>query len=247
MKLSRTFSIVDALRFGFTTAIDNIGFFIKLMLVILGLSLAILFLTVGVAVLPFISQALTTLQQQGIDLLYTPGGMEHLMGMLGLSSFIWPQVISGIVLKAWGSLLTLGMTRIALDYYDMHGSSIKQLFSIWPLIIRNFFATGIAALAIAAGLILLLVPGLIIMTMAVFIPFVIVDKDTGIVQTFRECRVLTTGSRMAILGTIFILALINSVAFFFTFGLGIVITAPASALTLAYIYRKLEALPVPIA
>jgi len=246
MQSSKRFSVVEAIKYGFTTTIDNIGFFSKIMLLVLGLSIALVILTVGASILPFLSLAATTLRNHGIDLLYTPGGIEHLMRMVGITSFIWPQVVSAVLLKGWSSLLALGMTRIALDFYDMRGSSSKQLFACWHLVLRNFIATGIAGFAVAAGLVFFLVPGLIILTITIFIPFVLVDKNTGIVQTFRECRLLTKGSRMAILGTLFILAAINTIAIFFTFGLGAIITAPASVLTLAYIYRKLEALPVPI-
>jgi hypothetical protein len=64
-------------------------------------------------------------------------------------------------------------------------------------------------LAIALGLVLLIVPGVILVTVLWTTPAIAVSEGTGFVGTFRRAFELTRNHRWSILGTLFIIGLLN--------------------------------------
>jgi hypothetical protein len=142
--------------------------------------------------------------------------------------FIPVAILNGIVLESGGVLASLGAAAIAViatywyqgmvveavrDIIDgVRDQTIGGLFSaaapfIWPL-----FAAGVlAGIAIAIGFILLIVPGLFLLTIwAVIVPAIVIDK-TGVMGAFGRSRQLVRDNGWRVFGVIVVLFLLQLV------------------------------------
>jgi hypothetical protein len=76
---------------------------------------------------------------------------------------------------------------------------------------RLFLLVLVLVIIVALGLVLFIVPGLIALSRLAFAPYVMVDKDLGVMETIRESNRLATGRAMAVwsaVGVIFLVGLI---------------------------------------
>jgi MFS family permease len=124
----------------------------------------------------------------------------------------------------------------------------------------------LAALGIAVGFVLLVVPGLILLTIwAVIAPVIVIEKS-GAIDSFRRSRELVRGNGWPVFGTLIVAflivfvagAILSSIALAITDGvilqivfsaLASTVTAPITALVAAVLYYRLLAIqgPPPVA
>ncbi len=162
------------------------------------------------------------------------GGRQSLILWLLITLF-------SIVLQA---VITLGLTRISLKFVDDGKASFGDLFDCVPLFLDYLVAYFIYGLIVFAGLILLVVPGIIWAIQFMFYPLAIVDRGLPPVKALKFSSALTKGSKMDLLLLILLLFLINLLGAL-PLGLGLLITAPLSMVSCAYVYRKLQAREAP--
>ncbi len=88
------------------------------------------------------------------------------------------------------------------------GQSIRWVLGLWfPILGVSIVAT----LGVTAGMLLLVVPGFILLTMWwVAVPAAVVER-TGVAESLRRSAALTSGYRWRIFGMIMVLALLNGV------------------------------------
>src|SRR5919112_5595897 len=139
--------------------------------------------------------------------------------------FIPVAVLNGILLTSGGALVALATTAIGLiatywfqgmvveavvDILDgRRDHSVGSLFSAsTPFIGRLVGAGVLATIVIVIGLILLIVPGLIALTLlAVIAPAIVIDR-VGVIESFRRSRELVRGNGWRVFGVIVVLFLI---------------------------------------
>jgi len=135
-------------------------------------------------------------------------------------------------------------------------SSVGQLFaSVTPVLLTLLAVSILFGAGVAVGFVLLVLPGLFLMTIwAVTAPVVVVER-AGVLQAFRRSHDLVRGNGWSVFAVILVvfvgLAIVSALASLLTAGLGDVasaivawvvtaLTAPLSAVTAAVLYIALR-------
>jgi hypothetical protein len=187
----------------------------------------------GVYARNFVSFTLLALLVGLIDLLVTIFYLApNQVGTLGHFKVVGFDAVVAIFVV----LLTYSLTQATIIYgafQDLRGDRAgiarclaRGLTSIFPVIIGSI----ILWIAIGLASILLLIPGLIVMTMWwVYIPAIVVERKS-IFESFGRSNELTSGSRWAIFGLIFIVYTLSGLVQFVTRTISVfVITMSASS------------------
>jgi len=128
------------------------------------------------------------------------------VGVLGLM-LTW---VVATVATYWYQGMVVEATRDILDGRRDH--TVGSLFgSAAPFIAPLFLVGLLAGIAIVIGLVLLIVPGLILLTIwAVIVPAIVIDR-VGVFDSFGRSRELVRGSGWQVFGVIVVLFLLNLV------------------------------------
>jgi len=135
--------------------------------------------------------------------------------------------------------LSLGYFRFILNAHDDGNTQVSILFSELSKSHLLLMYVITMAIMVACGFLLLIVPGLILLARFMYVPFILIDTDKGLIQSYKESWNLTKGNTLNA-----VLLLLLLVALSYLGGLliiGAFFTYPASLLALAYSYRKLTA------
>jgi len=151
--------------------------------------------------------------------------------------FAFIFILAGMILQLE---LRLGVTKSLIAFADGKKPAIGELFSCFDKRIVTVFVAGILySLMVFLGTLLLIVPGIILGIKFMFFGYFIVDKNAGIMESFKMSSALTDGSKTNIFLFALLLWLINA-AGALCLGIGLIITIPLSMVAVAYVYRKLE-------
>jgi hypothetical protein len=179
-----------------------------------------------------------------------------------LSSISWVLLPIVFALSVIGNTLYQGMVvSLVADVQDgRRDSSVGDLVnSAAPVILPLFLAGLLAGLGIALGFVLLIVPGLILLTIWSVIAPVIVLERTGVIEAFGRSRELVRGHGWQVFGVIVCVFLIivvartvlgaiavgidDSVVMRTLFDvIGSTLTAPVVALVASVLYFRLKGL-----
>jgi hypothetical protein len=142
--------------------------------------------------------------------------------------FIPVAIINGLVLAsgdAWGLGVSFLIALVATFWYQgmvveavrdildgRRDHTVGSLFSSAAPFIATLLGAGLlAGIAIAIGLVLLIVPGLILLTMwAVIVPAIVIDR-TGVMGAFGRSRGLVRDNGWRVFGVIVVLFLLQIV------------------------------------
>ncbi|MDD2679933.1 MAG: hypothetical protein PHO03_03960 [Candidatus Omnitrophica bacterium] len=137
-------------------------------------------------------------------------------------------------------ILTLGLTRIGLKIYAGENFDVSELFGSYSLFLKYFLATILYILAVCAGLVLLIIPGIIIGLRLSQYTYLIVDKGMAPVDALKASLALTKGNAFnlylfwfVLLGVIILGILVLIV--------GVIVAFPVTILANIFVYRYLEA------
>ena len=210
-----SFSIKEAVNFGWETVKGNILFFF-----------ALSFISVAVSLLPEVIQFAL-----GAD---DAKETSPAIVLVALLLFI-------IFVVLW-TMVQLGYIKIALQFCRGEKSSYADLFNTYRLALPYFIASLLYGLIVIAGSILLIVPGIIFGIRFSLFGFCIVEKDAGILGSLKQSYRLTQGSGMklflfflALMGVNFLGALL--------LGIGLFLTIPLSVVACGSVYLKLAGEP----
>lgn len=135
-----------------------------------------------------------------------------LTGLLA-ESFLLSLVALGVSVVA-GTLyqgMVVGLVRDVQD--GRRDSSVGELIeATWPVVLPLIGAGILAGLGIAIGFLLLVVPGLILLTIWSVIAPVIVVERSGAIDAFGRSRALVKGNGWQVFGVIVVVFLITTVA-----------------------------------
>lgn len=141
-------------------------------------------------------------------------------------------------------ILTMAITivgiKIALKFCDDDRRALIEVISFTPRLFLKFAAGYILySLLVAAGIMLLVVPGVYFMLKYQYVIYFIADRDTGIVEAFTRSSDTTVGIKWELLVFLILLWLIN-VAGFLCFFVGLLVSIPVTMVAAAYVYRRLS-------
>ncbi|MEX2105970.1 MAG: hypothetical protein WD810_03625 [Solirubrobacterales bacterium] len=188
-------------------------------------------------------------------------------GLIGQDVALLP--ILAVVSTVAGTLyegMVVGLVRDVQD--GRRDSSMGELVrAALPVLLPLIGAGLLSGLAIGVGFVLLVVPGLYLMTIwAVIAPAIVVER-TGVLAAFSRSRELVRGNGWPVCGAV-VVALLISVSGALVLGsiaegiadgplirivfsaIGSTVTAPVLALVVAVVYYRLQAIetpPVPLA
>jgi hypothetical protein len=177
-------------------------------------------------------------------------------GLLAGSLVLFPlglavSVVAGTLYQG----MVVGLVRDVQD--GRRDSSVGELIeATWPVVLPLIGAGILSGLAIGIGFLLLVVPGLILLTIWAVIAPVIVVERSGVMAAFGRSRELVRGNGWQVFGVIFTVFLIAAIAAAIFGAIGVAIsdsvamrivfnviastlTAPITALAAATIYFRL--------
>ena len=130
--------------------------------------------------------------------------------------------------------------KIALKFCDNDEREIAQVISFTPSLYLRFAGGYILySLLVAAGFVLLIVPGVIWMVKYQYVIYLIADKDTEIGDAFKRSAEITNGVKWELFAFLILLSLIN-LAGVICFFVGLLVTIPVTMVAMAFVYRKLS-------
>lgn len=184
----------EAFRFAFNTIIDNFGFFAKLFLAYLLLSGLGLLVLVGVSLIIFMHPLIEVFQFPGVA--YT----RELFFKIFTSTatpFYFLLFFGALLLFAlFDLILNIGVKNICLRLYDKKTVSVGMIFSRIEILPYAYAASVLYGFILLSGLIIGIVPGFFFGMLFGFFLFSMVDKNTGIFDSFKYSMVLTKGVRL---------------------------------------------------
>lgn len=154
--------------------------------------------------------------------------------------------------------MVVGLVRDVQD--GRRDSSVQDLVdAAWPVVLPLIGVGILAGIGIGIGFLLLVIPGLILLTIWAVIAPVIVVEHSGVIDSFGRSRELVRGNGWQVFGVIFVVFLISAVVagILGAIGAGIsdsvgmrilfnliasTLTAPIAALAAATIYFRLLAI-----
>lgn len=237
------FSIIETLQFAFYAALEHFFFFFSVFftwLISFGFGLTVL----GVLLLyPMRGPIMALLSQvdKAEKTELTKMIMDTLTKELGIAGVIF--LICAFLLY---HVLQFGLIRIAFDIHDKDASSVSELFSGWQFLIKGIAVSFLYYLMVFGGLLLFVIPGIIAGVTFGLALYILIDKNCGIIESFKESARLTYGSRKHIFGLILILITLRQL-FLGAVGLGYIIFWPVTMLAMVFLYRKLQATPIAFA
>ncbi len=135
-------------------------------------------------------------------------------------------------------IISMGLVKIPLLFCDGKKPIIKDLFSQHPLFFKFLGATILYGLAVFAGLLLFIVPGIIIGIKFWFYDYLVIDKKLSPAQALKKSAEITKGIKWELFLFSLLMILIN-VAGLLALGIGLFATIPTSMVATAFVYRKL--------
>ncbi len=150
-----------------------------------------------------------------------------------------PNLIFDILIWIIEIVVAIGIIQISLNLVDNKPAGISDLRTGYKLIIKYILTAILVSLIVVAGLMLLVIPGIIFAVRLQFAPYLVVDKGLGPVAAVRGSWEMTGGSARRILMLDLVMGLITALGAI-VFGVGLLVAAPVSAIAAAFVYRKLR-------
>lgn len=153
-----------------------------------------------------------------------------------------PSILGALVHLGLGTLISMGATAFYLAAHD--NPETATLSTLWhPQPFWKYLGMYIlVVLVIAAGLVLLIVPGIIFALMFMFAPFIVIEREVGPIDAMKESHRITRGHKWPLLGLVALLVLINLLGLL-ALVVGLLISVPVSTLALVHAYRLLSGEP----
>ncbi|MCE5241574.1 MAG: zinc-ribbon domain-containing protein [Desulfobacteraceae bacterium] len=139
-------------------------------------------------------------------------------------------------------LTSMGLLKTALNLYDGKPHAMRDLFSCGPLFLNYFYASLLYGLMLAAGSLLLVLPGIYLACRNLLYAFAIVDRGLSPVESLKMSFAWTRGHVLKLIGFSLALLGINLLGAI-PLLLGLVVTLPTSLAASAHVYRKLSGGP----
>ncbi len=135
-------------------------------------------------------------------------------------------------------VISMGLIRLSLDFLDGKRPHMTEIFSPANLFIKFLTASVLYAAASIAGLILLIIPGLILGIRLMFFDYFVIDKGMDGLSAVKESWKITQGLFWPL--SVFVsLAILINIAGILLFGLGLIVTIPVTIVAEAFLYREL--------
>lgn len=162
-----------------------------------------------------------------------------LLCVLGIVRGYNGSALALLFFLAFVAIVQLGFIKILLNITGNKPAVLKQLFGKHNLSVRYLIGTIGYTIMTLIGLCLLIVPGVLYAIRYSMWGFLLVNKDLDLVDSFKESKRITQGSKKDLFSLYLVLLGCNVVGVLLL-GAGLLISLPISLLIVAYAYRKLQ-------
>jgi hypothetical protein len=136
-------------------------------------------------------------------------------------------------------VLDLGLIKISLKFVDKSKGTFGNLFGCFHLLSKYILASVLYILLVLAGIILLIVPGIIWGIKYGLYAYVIVDEEVGPLAALKKSGAITLGVKWDLFLFGLLLGLMN-LAGALCLCVGLFATIPTTMVAMAYAYRTLR-------
>jgi uncharacterized membrane protein len=140
---------------------------------------------------------------------------------------------------AVNTLLQLGTVRIFTRLARGLPATLTLLFGELPRLMSGIVASLFYVIAVMAGLVLLVVPGIVLALGLQLFVYALVDQDLDPMEALRESWRLTYGYKLTLLGVNLVMLLVSVAVIVLTCGLGFLAVVPILSLAQSVIYHSL--------
>ncbi len=135
-------------------------------------------------------------------------------------------------------VISLGLIKISILFFDTGKAEFADLFRQYPLVLKYLGSSILYGLIVFAGTILLIVPGIIWGIKFWFYDYFIVDQGAGPVEALKKSSAATRGAKGKLFVFLIVLGLVNLLGLL-CLGIGLFATVPTTMIAIAFVYRKL--------
>lgn len=183
--------------------------------------------------------------QSLLDMIFiqgSPAGMAEFGGEsrnLPTGGSVVYLVVSRVVSQVVSLFLSLGLTRVALNFVSGGDVSVGQLFGEGHKLLRAIGASILFGVMVLLGMLLLVVPGVYLALRYGQYMVAIVDRDLGVMEAFSYSSSITTNNRLNLflLGLLSILVMLAGLI---ACGVGLIFAGPVVWLTSIVAYRWMQ-------
>ncbi|MFH1479122.1 MAG: hypothetical protein ABIG92_05045 [Candidatus Omnitrophota bacterium] len=211
--LKQKFSKGEAIRFGWKTMKANLWFFVGLIALVIAINIII--------------------NLVGLPLQIQKTPEQITAGLVFFALFI---LIVRLITQAF---IELGITRVTLKLSDGKKAFFSDILSRVSSVFNFLLATLAYTLAIAIGIALLIIPGIIVAVRCQFFGFFIVEENAGPIESLKKSWGLTKGSTWNIILFNLLCALID-IAGILCLLIGAFAAIPTTRIARAFVFRRLE-------
>lgn len=141
--------------------------------------------------------------------------------------------ILGIIL---GSYAGLGLTNVALKVAKNESVALSDYFDTFSYFWRYLLGQILYYVAVTIGVFLLIVPGIIVALKFFLFPYFIIEKNMGVIDSFKASNKAIYGSKSNLL-LFGILGMLINILGLICFGVGLFISIPIVSIAQAAIYK----------
>jgi uncharacterized membrane protein len=156
------------------------------------------------------------------------------------------SIASGII----GLFVEIGIVTFIIRAHD--SVETVRIHDLWNPKVFLYYLGGqiLVGLTVIIGLVLLVIPGIIAALGLMFTSYLIVDKNRGPIEAYKESWRITKGHRWQLASLVAMIVLLNILGLV-ALVVGLLVTIPVSMLAMVHAYRKLEhgaseVTPVPV-
>lgn len=147
-------------------------------------------------------------------------------------------IVSNFAVQIFSLWITLGQALVFLRIARGQPVELGELFAGGPYLLRTVGASILFGLAVLAGLILLIIPGIIFSLMFSQFMYLIVDRNAGVIESLERSKQITTGNKLTLLALGLVVAGLAIVAVI-PCGLGLIVLLPFVSLLWAVAYLSM--------
>lgn len=164
--------------------------------------------------------------------------IPFLLGNFLRNESLWFYMLFTVIGWVLQLIVGIGLIRISLKFCSGETPEFNDLFRFKGYFWRYLGGSLLLAIAVTAGFMLFVVPGVIWAIMFQFYALLIIDKNKSITDAFKHSAEVTKSIRWKLLGFGLLLALINYLGIL-VFLVGLLATIPTTMLAYTWVYRKL--------
>ena len=162
--------------------------------------------------------------------------ISNYIGKDGLSTITVATVVLGSIAQV---IIGMGLTKIALKITRGEPVAFDDAFSTAHLFFSYLGANLLYGLIVAAGFLLLIIPGVLWMVTYWLFQYILIDKESGALVSLSEAKHISKGVRWPLFKFMMVVIALN-IAGAITFMIGLFFTVPVTVVATAYVYRILQ-------